>query len=131
MDNSLKTGQYMVEVLNDNQELISILGEGKIFPLVAKNDTLYPFVIYERVEVSTVYTKEIGHDNTVQINFRVYSDQYDQSLDIANMIRNILERKTINFPDNIKINDIRLLATYEQFSEDGYVETLAFTTQVE
>lgn len=131
MDNSLKTGQYMVEVLNDNQELISILGEGKIFPLVAKNDTLYPFVIYERVAVSTVYTKEIGHDNTVQINFRVYSDQYDQSLDIANMIRNILERKTINFPDNIKINDIRLLATYEQFSEDGYVETLAFTTQVE
>ena len=131
MDNSLKTGQYMVEVLNDNQELISILGEGKIFPLVAKNDTLYPFVIYEREAVSTVYTKEIGHDNTVQINFRVYSDQYDQSLDIANMIRNILERKTINFPDNIKINDIRLLATYEQFSEDGYVETLAFTTQVE
>ena len=131
MDNSLKTGQYMVEVLNDNQELISILGEGKIFPLVANNDTLYPFVIYERVAVSTVYTKEIGHDNTVQINFRVYSDQYDQSLDIANMIRNILERKTINFPDNIKINDIRLLATYEQFSEDGYVETLAFTTQVE
>lgn len=131
IDYSLKTGQYLLEVLSDNDELIALLGENKIFPLVAKDDTTYPLVIYTRDSVQTQYTKVIGHDNTVSITFRVYSDKYDEALEIANVIRNILERQSITFDDTIHINDIRLSSTYEQFTQDGFLQSLTFTMMVE
>lgn len=131
MDNSFKTGQYILEVLNDNTDLMELVGTGKIFPLVAKEDTSYPFVVYSRDSVNTQYTKVIGHDNTVLITYRIYSDKYDEALEIANKIRNILERKTITIQDTIRINDIRLLSIFEQFTDDGFLQSLTFTMTVE
>jgi len=131
MDNSLLTGQYIVQVLNDNEDLTTLLGEGKIFPLIAKTDTTYPFIIYERSAITPIYTKTFGQDNNVQITFRIYAEEYDQGLQITNLVRNILERQTINFPNIIRINDIRLGSTNEQFTDDAFLQTLTFTTQVE
>lgn len=131
MDNSMMTGNYLLEVLNDQEELISVLGEGKIFPLVAKEDTTFPFVIYTRDNLNVQYTKVVGHDNIVNITYRVYSDNYDEAITIANIIRNILERKNINIPNIIKINDIRITNMYEQFTENGFCEAITFQTYVE
>lgn len=121
----------MVDALNEREEITTVLGENKIFPLIAPTDTQYPYVIYERLMVSTQYTKIPGHDNTVQIQFRVYSDKYDEALTIANTIRNVLERHTLRIPNIITINDIRLAATSEQYTADGYLETVTFLTMVE
>ena len=130
MDNSLKIGTYLLDVLDDSTELITALGTGKIFPLVAKEGTTYPFVIYSRDQVTVQYTKQVGHDNTVIITYRVYSDDYDEALNITNIIRNLLERKTVTFQD-IKINDIRLASTSELFTEDGFCQVITFQTMVE
>lgn len=131
MDNSLKTGQYLLAVLNDNEELMSLLGEGKIFPLLAKADTQFPFVTYTRDSDVVQYTKQIGHDNTISITYRVYSEDYDTALEIVNLIRNILERKTIQFENEIKINDIRVQNVYESFAEDAFCQAITFSTMVE
>ena len=131
MDNSIKTGQYILEVLNDSAELTALLGKGKIFPIVAKEGTKYPLVVYSRDQVQVQYTKVVGHDNTIFLTYRVYSDDYDQTLEIANTIRNILERKTITIPNIIKINDIRILSLQEAFTEDGFCQILQISTMVE
>ena len=131
MDNSLKIGKYLLAVLNDNEELMALLGEGKIFPLLAKADTLYPFVTYTRDSDIVQYTKQVGHDNTISITYRVYSESYDTALEIVNLIRNILERKTIQFENEIKINDIRLQSVYESFAEDAFCQAITFSTMVE
>lgn len=132
VDNSLKAGQYLLDVLNDNDELTEALGgDNKIWPLVAKEGTQFPFVIYTRDQVSVQYTKFPGHDNTLIISYRVYSDSYDEALNIVNIIRNILERRNIKFENDIRINDIRVASVGEYFSEDGFCEMISFQTQVE
>lgn len=131
MDNSLKIGQYILEVLNDNEELISLLGEGKIWPIVAKADTLLPYIVYTRDSSNIQYTKVVGHDNTMTITYRVYAEDYDEGLNIVNLIRNILERRTINFPNEIKINDIKVQSVYESFADDVFCQAITFSAMVE
>lgn len=133
MDNSLKIGQYFLQLLENDTELTQMLGEGKIFPLIAKEGTLYPLVVYTRDSVQTRYTKAypaIHWDNTVSISYRVYSDKYDEALDIANKIRNVLEGHSFTGQD-IKINEIQLSGCYEAFVDDAFVETITFSTMVE
>ena len=137
MDNSLKLGQYFLSFLESNSELMQLLGanrQNKIFPLIAKEGTQYPLVIYTRESISTRYTKPTypvgGWDNTVSISYRIYSDKYDEALEIANLIRNILEGR--NYKDqNIVINHVELVSCYESFVEDAFVQTLTFSTMVE
>ena len=131
MDNSLKTGQYLLDVLNDNDDLIEALGEDKIWPLAARENTLYPFVIYNRDVPQITYTKQIVHDNIINITYRVFSTDYDEGLNIANIIRNTLERKTINFENEIKINDIWVQSVFETFAEDAFCQTIVFRMMVE
>lgn len=139
MDNSLKTGQYFLSFLESNAELMQMLGcqgaqQSKIFPLIAKEGTPYPLVVYTREGITTKYTKPTypmgGWDNTVSISYRIYSDKYDEALEIANLIRNILEGKSYK-DQNIVINHVDLISCYEAFAEDAFVQTLTFSTMVE
>ena len=132
MDLSLKTGNYILEVLEDDQELMKLLGGEKIFPIVAPEDTNYPLVTYTRDNISIDYTKDIfGWDNSVTISYRIYSPDYDECVNIATRIRNLIERKEIEFDNEIKINDIRLISVYENYADDAFCETLTFQTWVE
>ena len=131
MDNSLKIGQYILEVLNDNEDLMALLGENKIWPIVARQDTLLPYITYTRDCSNIQYTKVTGHDNTVSFTYRVFSEDYDEGLNIVNLLRNILERRTINFPNEIIINDIKVQSVYESFSDDVFCQTITFSAMVE
>lgn len=131
MDNSLKIGQYILEVLKDNEELMSLLGEGKIWPITARQDTLLPYITYTRDASNIEYTKITGHDNTIIFTYRVFSEDYDEGLNIVNLLRNILERRTINFPNEIKINDIKVQNVYESFADDVFIQVITFSAMVE
>lgn len=131
MDKSMMTGSYLLEVLNDQTILTDVLGNDKIFPLVAKEDTTYPFVVYTRDSVQIQYTKQLNHDNLVTLTYRVYSDNYDQGVEIANIIRNLLEHKQLVVENEIKINEIRVAGMYETFSDNGFCQQISFQMYVE
>ena len=132
MDNSLKTGQYFLQFLENSPRLTQLLGTNKIFPLIAKEGTQYPLVIYTRDNVQTQYTKPIqgAWDNTVTISYHIYSDKYDNALEIANTIRAVLEGKRYSDSDII-INEIELASCYEAFVDDAFMQTISFKTMVE
>ena len=131
MDSSLKIGQYILEVLKDNEELMTLLGENKIWPIVARQDTLLPYITYTRDASNIQYTKITGHDNSISFTYRVFSEDYDEGLNIVNLLRNILERRTINFPNEIRINDIKVQSVYESFSDDVFCQSITFSAMVE
>ena len=103
IDNSLKIGKYLLEVLNDDEDLMTALGEDKIWPLAAREGTLFPYVIYTRDTANVQYTKVVGHDNTLTITYRVYSNDYDEGLNIVNMIRN--KQFDVNLLNKIRNNN--------------------------
>ena len=131
MDNSLKTGYYIVEAIKDNDELIEMIGEDKIWPLAALESTTFPYIIYSRDQIAVQYTKCCNHDNQVVITFRVYSNDYLQALEIANQLRNLLEHKQLVIKDEIYINEIKVASVSEMFSEDSFCQAISFQMAVE
>ena len=131
-DNTILIWQYLRPLLVENTELQAAMNTNSIFPLVAKEGTEYPFIIFSRDNVIPQYTKPLmgGWDNSIVISVRVYSNDYSQSINIANIVRNALEWKQIENQD-IKIHPIELQSCYETFNEDGFCQTLTFNVIAE
>ena len=107
MDNSLLVGKYIYRMLSEDEVLSGKVTSRKIFPLVANVDTTYPFIVYSRTGLTVEYCKDGTVEDTVDFLILSVSDNYVESLEVANQIRSILERKRYKDED-ISIYDIRL-----------------------
>lgn len=131
-DNSISIWRYIRPYLKNNPDLQAVMNTNNILPLTMNENTPYPWVIFQRDGISVNYTKPIkgGFDNRVSFSINVYSNDYDESIDIANIIRNILEQLVIK-TDEIIINEIEVVSIYEQFSQDGFRQSIQFQAWVE
>lgn len=131
-DNSISIWRYIRPYLKNNPDLQAVMNTNNILPLTMNENTPYPWVIFQRDNISVTYTKPIkgGFDNRVSFSINVYSNDYDESIDIANIIRNILEQLVIK-TDEIIINEIEVVSIYEQFSQDGFRQSIQFQAWVE
>lgn len=131
-DNSLKTGTYLRNILEQDSDFQQLITIDKVVPIIALPDTKYPIVTYTRENIYPQYTKAAptgGWSNDLQYTFRVYtgidSTAYDLGIDIANAIRNALEWTTYKDEDLI-IHPIELISSTEYFADDSYVQQLTF-----
>ena len=117
---SLKVGKEIYSLLNGNDSLTGVVGS-KIYPIIAEKETTYPFIVYKRSNIIPDYTKDFHFKDEVIIDIICVSDNYSESVDIASMVRDILEDK--RFAD---IESIKLESADEDFIDDAYVQTLSF-----
>lgn len=131
-DNTIRIWEFIRPLLAENEALASLMDVKNIFPLIAKEGTEYPFIIYSRDNIIPQYTKPLcgGWTNDLSISVRVYSNDYVQSVNIANAVRNALEWQQVE-NEQIKIHPIELQACYEQFNDDGFCQTLTFNISAE
>ena len=113
-------------MLSEDEVLSGLVTSRKIFPLVANADTTYPFIVYSRTSLVAEYCKDGIVEDTVDFLILAVSDNYVESLEVANQIRSILERKRYKDED-ISIYDIRLASVQEEYTEDAYIQRLNFT----
>lgn len=124
MDNSLLIGKYIYKLLTEDETLQKV--SKKIYPLVAKAETTYPFVVYSRTSLYPTYCKNGVIENTLDVQVIAVSDNYVESLEIANQIRNVLELKRYKDED-VFITDCRLSSVVEEYIEDAFVQRMTFT----
>lgn len=138
MDNSLLISKYIQSILEDNEEVKTILGndEHKIFPLLQPDTLTFPYVVHSRTGITTTYTKDIeignvGWYNVVQYAVSCVSNDYVECLNLANAVRHAME--TYRWRDeNIYIHPIQLLTVVEYTTDnDAFVEELQFQMMVE
>ena len=109
------------KLLSANVELTSIVGN-RMYPIIANEDTIFPFIIYQRDSVSAEYTKDWRTNDNINISINIASTTYNQSIDIAELVRTAIEGKKV---DNI--NTIRLTGCDEDFVENTYIQSLHFS----
>lgn len=109
------------KLLSANVELTSIVGN-RMYPIIANEDTTFPFIIYQRDSVSAEYTKDWRTNDNINISINIASTTYNQSIDIAELVRTAIEGKKV---DNI--NTIRLTGCDEDFVENTYIQSLHFS----
>lgn len=119
---SLEIGKLIYSLLSADSRLSTLLGN-KIFPLIVENNTTYPFIVYKRSDVKANYTKDYYLNDDVSIDIVCVSDNYLSGLEIAVIIREILENKRFK---NEGVERIQLDYANEDYLENAFIQTLGF-----
>ena len=97
-----------------------------IFPLKANNDTPFPLIVYARTNVySDRETKDGVISDTVSFQITIGSDQYFESIELANEVRDLFEGCVL-YNESLTIKNIRMSSINEAFVDDTYIQTLNF-----
>lgn len=121
---SLKVGKEIYSLLNGSSLLTDIVGS-KIYPIIVEKETTYPFIVYKRSNIIPNYTKDFHFKDEVIIDVICVSNDYSESVDIASMVRDILEDKRFT-----GIESIKLESADEDFMDDAYIQTLSFNLTI-
>lgn len=129
MVNSLLIGKAISATLDSSQELKELVGS-KIFPIIADNDTSFPFVVYKRTSLNSInLTKDGCTEDSVSYEFTIVSTKYNESVDIANEIRKVMERPKIVHPLMTLYNN-RLIQSTEEYSDNCFIQKLIFQSNI-
>ena len=97
---------------------------------MANADTTYPFIVYARTSLRVDYCKEGITENSVEFQVIAVSDNYVESLEVANRIRGVLE--LLRYKDEtIYISECKLSSVSEEYMEDAFIQRLIFTIKTD
>lgn len=134
IDKSILIWEYLRPVLEASSELTTYVNKDYIFQLAALEGTPYPFIILRRESVIPQYSKHLpgltGIVNEITLSVSVYSDNYNESIYIANIVRSLLENYSYQ-NDDIEIYHIEMSSINEYFTNNAFEQRLNFNVTVE
>lgn len=115
MIDTLKVGKVIFDKLDEIPEL-----QHRIYPLIAENNTIFPFVIYTRTSLTGLMCKDGLYEDEVIMSIEIVTDNYGDGIDIAQKIRERLTFKTPTLRSHMS-------GAHEEFANDAYVQTMEYT----
>lgn len=124
---SLKIG---VVLKNELKSLINL------YPIVAPNNTTYPFCVYRRTGLNVSNTKDIfNFEDSVLIELNIVSQSYEESLEKAINIKMFLEHLrgfySTTKEEKINVNNVTMIDSSEDYNGDAYIQTMSFKIDIE
>lgn len=131
MIQSILVAKLVYNFLKSNTELNNYI-DGRVFPIVAELGTEFPYVAYSRTYITPTYTKDYYTEDSVGVDIVVASQDYLESLEIANIIRKQFECKRLGLDDEITISQSNLLGVTEAYDDqaNAYIQSLSFDFKV-
>ena len=127
MINTLEIGKYINNMLANNQEIKDL--QAKVYPLIADNDAKFPFIIYKRVGLVSYISKDGIYQDDVIIEIKIVSDKYSVGVQLAKIVRSLLQKSCVHF-DDFDINDVTINFAAEDFLENAFIQTMQFTLKI-
>ena len=124
MVNSILIGKLIYNLLS-NDEALKGMVKNRIYPLIAEQETKLPFVIYYRTNIISNGSKDGYTEDSITFNITTVSADYKGSLDIANRLRQIIEKRKIETTD-LTLYNVRLISIDESYEDNAYVQKLEF-----
>lgn len=123
--NTLNISKDIYTALTTNADLTALINN-RVFPIVAEEGTQYPFLTYNRTSITSYRTKCGIYEDTVNFSVNILTTDYLGGLDIGNLVRFAIEKNLICTIEGLQYRDIQLVGATEQFTNEGYVQTLNF-----
>ena len=118
---SLQIGKAIYHILSNDTDVVDRV-KNKIYPLIADVDTTFPFIIYKRTGITPADSKDrFIYSEDVYVDVVIASDKYNESIEIADLVRSALLKGGY---DGIK--DINLTDADEDYIEDTFIQNLTF-----
>lgn len=119
MIDTLNIGKYIYNALTQSKTITC-----KVYPLVADNNAKFPFIIYRRLNLISKTTKDGLYEDTVTMEIDVITETYTEGVDIANKVRDILQKQYVSY-QGMEINDAEITMATEEYNS-GYIQRLQF-----
>ena len=129
MTQAIKLTKYIRKFLLDNKELMKLVSPTSIFPIVAQANTKYPYIVMQRTGIRASYSKAGITEDNVTLEIIAISNDYSQSIDIAQLIRETIDGKRYR-SDEIEIDDIEVESITEEFVDNAYLQRLVFSMKI-
>lgn len=117
-------GNAVRDVLVADENIQRAVGED-IYPVVAPEGTVGPFILYQRDKYKRDYGKMGLYEEECHLIITVVSDDYDTGIAIANMVDGALSG-SITTEEGCKF-DATLYDSTEGFDDNKYFEQLVFS----
>ena len=128
METSLNIGKVIKDILYQDETLNNLV-KNQVFPLIAEENTTFPFIVYRRNSIRKSSTKDYVNDEIASVDVVVASDKYSQSVEIAERVRFVLERGEYE-GENFSVDNITLSNASEQYMQNTYIQTLTFDIEI-
>ena len=115
-------------ILSGNEEIKKMVGNN-IYPVVAPLNTKNPYIVFKR-QINTQNDNKDSRYSIVSIEINVYSNNYQQSIQIAELVKNTLEDIYNKEVEGYKIKYIVSTSIDEDYNEDYYSQTMYFDCKV-
>ena len=121
---AISANKKIYNLLSGDTQLGEMVGN-KIYPLIAEESVSYPFVIFSKESVSGVYSKDLLMYDLADISVAVAANNYFETVNIAERIRQILENQHDDYFYNITLDNVT-----EDYIEDAYIQQLKFSAKI-
>ena len=128
METSLNIGKVIKDILYQD-EALNTLVKSQVFPMIAEENTTFPFIVYRRNSIRKASTKDYVNDEIASVDVVVASDKYSQSVEIAERARFVLEHGGYE-GENFSVDNISLSNASEQYMQNTYIQTLTFDIEI-
>lgn len=126
--NILYFNTAIYSILNTNEEIKKMVGNN-IYPVVAPLSTKNPYIVFKR-QINTQNDNKDSRYSIVTIELNVYSNNYQQSIQLAELVKNTLEDVYNKEVEGFKIKYIVSTSIDEDYNEDYYSQTMYFDAKV-
>lgn len=124
----LRIGKVIYELLSKNEELKKVVNT-KIYPLIADETTSFPFIIYRRTGTVNDGNKDYQSEYAM-INLIVVDNEYESSVQIAELVRKAIEHKRGKIAD-FMVEDITIENAIEDYVDDAFIQELTIKIEIQ
>lgn len=128
MTHGLQASNYIIDILKQDDDLMNMV-KGRIYPVMVTDGTDFPFILVIRTSNYEHDSKDNIYSDVVTVTVAIQTRKYDQGIDIAQAVRNILEKKKFE-TDNYYIPQIKLRSMSEGYQSKVFVQILDFEVTI-
>ena len=128
MKNALSINKYINKFLTESEAVTALVEVQNIRPLILA-PTIFPYISFMHGNIQSSYTKDGWSEDTTEVTIIAVSDDYSQTVDIAEAVRELLDNKAYKDED-IYISEMRLSGATEDQIENVFVQRLSFTVKI-
>lgn len=121
----LEISKHIYSALSNSADIQKAVGN-KIYPIATKNEVPFPFIVYERDSVTPRYDKSGASVTDSVVNVYILAESYTESIDIAEMVINALERKEAVY-DSFQVIGAVMQGASESYTANTFVQQITFS----
>ena len=128
---SISLGKILKKIFSEDEELTQLVEPKNICSMVLQ-PTNFPFISFRRNSTEIIYNKDCHTLDKVSVDIIAVSNNYAQSVEIAECVRKILEYhvyKATN--EGVLIDYMVLTDCSEDTINDAFVQTLTFEIHIQ